>query len=290
LEGAKVATNADELTPQPGSEDKPVVDNEQDTNTVVDNETPSDDTQEEDEQPPSIEDVAAEIGWRPKDQYKGPPENWKPAADFIRASREVQNRYAQDIKGLRSQIDVMARTTADIVKDRLEAQREELTGRYNELVEEGNAAEAFKVAAKLNKLDERVASPAPTPPSPEGQEFAERNSHWLGKDAAATARAVEITNSLAAKGVPAADQLRAAERILRLEYPEYFQNQRNGQRPAPTVHAPGSRSAGQSNRQKGFSDMPMEAQKVAKDMAERGVIANTDAYVKNYWKNAEGKR
>lgn len=241
---------------------------------------------------PTIEDVASEIGWVPKEEYKGPPEQWKPAADFIRASREIQNRYANDIRGLKTQIDVMARTTADIVQDRLAQQREELTTRYNELVEEGNAAEAYKVAQRIEGLNQRAAQPVPQAPSPEGQEFAARNAHWLGKDQAATARAVEITDTLAAKGVPAADQLRAAERILRLEYPEYFQNQANGQqrKAAPNVNRPGSRSPGNSNRQKGFSDMPPDAQKVAKDMAERGVIKSADDYVKRYWQNAEGKR
>lgn len=283
-----MATNPDEVTPQPGTEDEQP-DTEQ-PNPEVNDEQPE--SEGEPEAPPTVEDVAAEIGWRPKDQFKGPPEQWKPAADFIRASREVQNRYAQDIRGLKSQLDVMARTTADIVQDRLETQRQELTSRYNELVEEGNAAEAFKVSQRLVDIDRRAAQPIPQAPTPEGQEFAERNAHWLGKDMAATARAVEITNSLAAKGVPPADQIRAAERVLRVEYPEYFQGQANGQprKSAPTVHQPGSRSPGSSNRQKGFSDMPLDAQKVAKDMADRGVIKSADDYVKRYWQNAEGKR
>ena len=65
----------------------------------------------------------------------------------------------------------------------------------------------------------------------------------------------------------------------------------NGQRQEPPrVHQPGNRATAPTNRAKGFADMPAAAQKVAKDMVERGVIPSLDAYVKNYWQNAEGTR
>jgi hypothetical protein len=55
------------------------------------------------------------------------------------------------------------------------------------------------------------------------------------------------------------------------------------------VNAPGSRSAGPSNRQKGFSDMPKPAQDIATEMEARGVIKSKDDYVRNYFANLEGK-
>jgi hypothetical protein len=60
-------------------------------------------------------------------------------------------------------------------------------------------------------------------------------------------------------------------------------------KPAPGVNAPGSRTAAPSNRQKGFADMPIEAQNIARDMVDRKVIKDTDAYVRNYFENVKGK-
>jgi hypothetical protein len=292
VEDAKVATNPNELEPPQGGEELEPGAEEQQPNPET-NDQEQGGEGEEGGEPPAVEtaeDVARKIGWVPKDEFKGNPDDWKPATDFIISGRDIQRGYATELKGLRSQIDVMARTTADIVKDRLEAQRSELTSRYNELVEEGNAAEAFKVSQRLVDIDRRVATPAPSAPPPEVADFVERNRTWYDVDPAATLRAREVSDKLAARGASVADQLQAAERIVRTEFPDLFQGQRNGQRAAPAVHRPGSRSAAPSNKPKGFSDMPLEAQKVAKDMTERGVITNTDAYVKNYWKNVEGKR
>jgi hypothetical protein len=291
VEGAKVATNPNELEPPQGGEElEPGAEEQQPNPEVNDQEQGGED---EGGEPPAVEtaeDVARKIGWVPKDEFKGNPDDWKPATDFIISGRDIQRGYATELKGLRSQIDVMARTTADIVKDRLEAQRAELTGRYNELVEEGNAAEAFKVSQRLLDIDRRVASPPPGAPPPEVADFVERNKTWYDVDPAATLRAREVSDKLAARGASVADQLQAAERIVRTEFPDLFQGQRNGQRAAPAVHRPGSRSAAPSNKAKTFADLPPDNQKVARMMVENGSIPDVEAYSKYYWKNAEGKR
>jgi hypothetical protein len=293
VEGAKVATNPNEaatgLGPD-GEELEPGAEEQQPNPEVNDQEQGGEDEGGETPVVETAEDVARKIGWVPKDEFKGNPDDWKPATDFIISGRDIQRGYATELKGLRSQIDVMARTTADIVKDRLEAQRAELTGRYNELVEEGNAAEAFKVSQRLLDIDRRVASPPPGAPPPEVADFVERNKTWYDVDPAATLRAREVSDKLAARGASVADQLQAAERIVRTEFPDLFQGQRNGQRAAPSVHRPGSRSAAPSNKAKTFADLPPDNQKVARMMVENGSIPDVEAYSKYYWKNAEGKR
>lgn len=291
-----MATNADELSggaPQgEGDNEKPTDDGQQpDTEGGAEDEGGAD----EGDQPQSVEDVASEMGWTPKDKYTGPPDQWKSAADFIRAGRDIQRGYASDLKALRGQIDTMAKTTADIMRDRLEDQRRELTERYNQQVDEGDAAGSYKTAQALTDLDRRASEPVNKGPSPEGMEFAERHKSWFNVDKAATARAIQICNDLAAQGTTdAAAQLRAAERIIRLEYPEHFEGQQNGMardtRGQAQVHQPGGRSTSQGGRPKGFADMPREAQRVATDMFERGVIKSKDDYVKRYWQNQEGKQ
>jgi hypothetical protein len=72
--------------------------------------------------------------------------------------------------------------------------------------------------------------------------------------------------------------------------PQLFKDGMNGTRKDPPgVNAPGSRGAPPSNRQKGFADMPKEAQDIARDMVERKVIKSTDDYTRNYFANLAGK-
>jgi hypothetical protein len=286
VEGAKVATNPNELTPEPGTEDEQPV--EEQPNPEV-----NDQEQDEGGDPPStpsVEELASRMGWRPKEEYDNPDKPWKPAHEYILFTHELERNRHTEVRGLKQQLDVMAKTTADILKDRLEAQRSELTSRYNQLVEEGDAAEAFKVSQRLVDIDRRVATPPQQGPSPAGQEFAQRNASWFNVDPAATVRAIEITNKLAAMGKSDEEQLAAAERIVRNEFPDHFRDQRNGQRQPPAVHRPGSRSPGASNREMTFADLPAENQKVARDMVNRGVIPDTDAYLKYYRQNAKGAR
>jgi hypothetical protein len=64
----------------------------------------------------------------------------------------------------------------------------------------------------------------------------------------------------------------------------------NGTRkPLPASMLPAAGAPGPSNRQKGFADMPKEAQDIARDMVERKVIKSTDDYARNYFANLEGR-
>jgi hypothetical protein len=286
VEGAKVATRPEDQGGAAPTEDD--TDQQPEAQQQPDGQAQP----EDDGDPDPVEALASEMGWVPEDRYTGDKAQWKPAADFIKAGREIQRNYARDLTDLRRTVDVMSRTQADLLADRLAEQKRELTENYNNLVEEGDAASAFRVSQQLLDIDRRVSTPPPSAPTPEGQEFAERHASWFNKDQAATARAVQICNELAARGVtdPSA-QLRAAERTIRLEYPEYFEGQANGTgREAPHVNRPGARSPGSSNRAKGFADMPKQAQDIANDMVARGVIKSRDDYVTRYWQNAEGKR
>jgi hypothetical protein len=156
-------------------------------------------------------------------------------------------------------------------------------------VGDGDPATAFKLSRDIDAAISSAKQPATNAPSPEAQSFADRNATWFNKpgNEYATSRAIEICNTLASQGyTDHGQQLRIAEQRLRQEMPQLFGM--NG-KPAPGVNAPGSRTAGPSNRQKGFADMPKQAQDIANDLVARDKIKSTDDYVKNYFANLEGK-
>jgi hypothetical protein len=237
-------------------------------------------------------ELAQRIGWLPKDQFTGPPEQWKPADQFIVDGREIQRETASRLKTVESQLSNISKTSASIVEQQVKDRVAELTDRYNKAVEDGKPQEAFDLAKEITTINAVPTTGAPQP-SAEAQAFVERNSAWFQKPGFEyeTARAVEICKMLAGQGyTDHGTQLRIAEQRLRQENPKLFKDGMNGQRKDPPgVNAPGSRGAPPSNRQKGFADMPKEAQDIARDMVERKVIKSQDDYVRNYFANLAGK-
>jgi hypothetical protein len=270
-----VATQAEDLTQ--GADDD-----------LDPNADPNADDQQQDE-PTPYDDLAKDLGWTPKDQYTGPPENWKTAEQFLRDGRDIQRETAREVKSLRTQLDTIAKTSGSIVEQQVRERIASLTDRHNELVEEGKAAEAFQVAEQITALKTGPAA-ARSGPSPAAQDFAQRNASWFNdQNPIAKTRAIEISNRLSAAGYDETTQLAEAEKRVRAEFPELFKDTRNGSKPQAGVNSPGSRAAPSKSGPKGFVDMPKAAQDVANDMVSRGVIKSKDDYAKNYWANAERK-
>lgn len=237
--------------------------------------------------------LATEMGWVPKDKYTGPAEDWKDAETFIRAGRDIQRDTAAQLKAVRTELETVARTSASIVEQQVKDRVEALRAQHAEAVEAGDAGQALKIAQTIDTTLASVQTTAAGPP-PEARDFASRNSAWFQKEGheEATVRAIELANMFASRGYKEpGTQLRMVEQRMRREYPELFTNNLNGQRKDPPgVNAPGSRAPSSSgNRQKGFGDMPKEAQDIARDMVERKVIKSTDDYVRNYFANLAGK-
>jgi hypothetical protein len=276
-----MSTQPDDLTPPPADDDGAPPPN-QDTPPPAD---PPEDTGSDS----PYADLAQKIGWVPRDQFSGPPEAWKPADQFIIDGRAIQSDTAAQLKAVRAELETVARTSASIVEQQVNDRVAALRTQHAEAVEAGDADQALKIA---QTIDTTLATAKPAAgPSPEAAAFADRNSTWFQKpgNEYATARAIEICNTLAAQGYKDhGTQLRIAEQRLRQEMPQLFGA--NGQRKDPPgVNAPGSRGAPPSNRQKGFADMPKEAQDIARDMVERKVIKSTDDYTRNYFANLAGK-
>jgi hypothetical protein len=276
-----MSTQPDDLVPPPADDEGPPPPN---PDIPVD---PPEDTGADHPYAP----LATEMGWVPKDKFQGNAEDWKDAETFIRAGRDIQRDTAAQLKAVRADLETVARTSASIVEQQVRERVEALRTQHAEAVEAGDADQALRIA---QTIDTTLATAKPAAgPSPEAAAFAERNSTWFQKpgNEYATARAIEICNTLAAQGYKDhGTQLRIAEQRLRQEMPQLFKDGMNGQRKDPPgVNAPGSRGAPPSNRQKGFADMPKEAQDIARDMVERKVIKSTDDYTRNYFANLAGK-
>ena len=222
-----------------------------------------------------IANLASELGWVPKDDFKGDPEKWRPADEFIRAGRDIQKSLSQELRSVKQEVERFGRVAADIANDRVRERDEYWQAQQAKAIDEGDHDAANRAFAERQKL---AQTPVNTPPV-EVNEWIGRNS-WFNTDRAAQLRAQEVTERLAKQGVSVSEQLEAAERIVRKEFPEHFPVKAKD---PPSTQTGQSRKAAPSNRAKGFADMPAESQKMAQDMVRRNPGLTTEAIAKSYW-------
>lgn len=240
--------------------------------------------QEAEEIPDPVEGIASELGWVPKEKFKGKEEDWKPAADFIREGKNIQKGLSRDLKEVRNQMETMARTSATILQDRLTEERSRLAQQYQQAVDDGDPDKTWQISNRIRNVDSQLQqAQSPNAPPSESVDWVARNP-WFNTNPVARAVALQTAQIHADAGKGTAEQLHAAEEEVRRAYPNLFANGK----PAPSVSSPGSRSAQLSTKAKTFADMPKAAQDVAKDMVERGVIPDTEVYARNYFAS-EGK-
>lgn len=226
-----------------------------------------------------IEALASELGWKPQDQYSG--DNWKPAADFIKAGREIQHSYARDIKSMREQMDRMSGVTTQLVQDKVAERDAYWQQQLNQAVEDGDTA---RVTQLVEQRPSHQTQQQPGQLSPETTAWIGKNE-WFNKDPLAQARAIEICDRL--KHLPISEQLAQAERGIRKEFPEHFAPPA---KQPPATQTAQARNPSPSNRAKGFAEMPAESQAMARDMVRRNPGLTLEAIAKSFWSQEPTQR
>lgn len=229
----------------------------------------ADDTPQTEDNP--IEKLATELGWAPKEQFKGDPDKWKPADQFIRDGRDIQQTTARELRAMRDQMERLGGVTTQIVQDKLAERDTYWRSQFNQAVEDGDTERANKLIEQRPTAQPQQAGADPTVAQWVGK------NEWFTKDPLAQARAQEISDRL--KHLPVPDQLVQVERAIRKEFPEHF--------PAPAKQPPATqtgqnRTAAPSNRARGFADMPADSQKMALDYEARLGVKKED-FAKSYW-------
>jgi hypothetical protein len=226
--------------------------------------------QQTDETPEPIANLARDLGWTPKEEWHGEPEKWKPAEQFIRDGREIQQTTSRELRALREQMDRVAGVTSQIVTDKVAERDAYWKAQFNQAVEDGDTEAANKL------LDQRPAAKVQTGADPSVASWVAKNE-WFNKDPLAQTRAQELSNKLAHLPVP--EQLAQVERAIRKEFPEHF--------PAPAKQPPAtqtgsSRAAAPGNRVKGFADMPAASQQAALEFERLNKVPKED-FARSYW-------
>jgi hypothetical protein len=224
----------------------------------------AEDTQDETPALTELEQVAAEIGWKPKEQFKGDEAKWRPAADYIRQSKSIEDSLKGTVKELKGTVDRLASTSAKQTERALQQQAEHYEAMLEQAVEDGDKEAAKQAREGIRNTDRQLEqlSKADDP-----EERFKSDNPWYGQDDDATAYAVAISQREARKGASFEDQLKAAAEGVRKRFPELFdkQEQRQTLKAPPQVTAP-SRSSS-ARRGTGYADLPADAKKAADSYA-----------------------
>lgn len=232
---------------------------------------------EETSQSLSVEDLASEMGWTPQDKWRGDPEKWKPADEFMRRTVDVNRSLKNQMERLESTVSNMARTSAQLTEQAVARERQKLLNERREAIEMADYEGVREIEVKLESL------PTPTPVMPpETQAFIERNP-WFNKDQEATAWATNRAEELSKQGLGAARQLAIVEREAKQLFPEFFDEPARA-KPAP-LNKPGTRGA--PPQQKSFATLPEDVKSAALDYEKRGYCTKEE-YAKIYYEQGVG--
>lgn len=234
--------------------------------------------------PSEIDVLAQEMGWSPKDQWRGDPNDWKDAKTFLKTTVDINRTISREVRELKDTTSRMAKTSAAIAEREIRREREEIEARFNSAVAEQDTDAAWRASEDLRKLP--TAEGAATDPAV--ADFKARNG-WFETDPAATAVAQAIAARLHAQGKTPAEQTRAAEDEVRRRFPELFDAPaRTPAKDPPNVNNPVSRTGRTTPKVKGFAELPRDAQAAAQDFLKRGRITSLADYAKDYWNEEEG--
>lgn len=198
--------------------------------------------QEGQEQPQlsPVQEQALSQGWVPKDEYKGDPEKWVEAAEFLRrgelfAKIEHQNRELKDVKRALHEIGKMHAQVKEIEYKRA---LDTLRAQKKVALEEGDADAVIAAEEAIDAVKEHQRAVINEPQvqesgelHPEFMEWKSKNS-WYENDPDLNAWANGLAPSLQAQGLTPSQILVKLGQDVKTKFPNKFQNPRQS-RPSP---------------------------------------------------------
>ena len=252
-----------------------------------------------------IEGRAKNMGWIPKEEFRGNPDRWRPAEEYVKRADELMpimksqlGRYEGEITTLKTTIDKQTKTMEQLVKmsegvgkreyDRAVA---DLKAKQFAAVKEGDAEEWQKLEDEKDKLPkpDQIKFEATTAPAtqPEYEEWQAEND-WYQKDEQMTLFADAYGDNLSKnnKNLKYSEFLKMVEDETRRAFPHKFTNPNRAR--AAAVDTGDTRSVTtDSGKKKTYNDLPAEAKAQCNKWVKDGTFKKPEDYVKSYFEEEE---
>lgn len=253
---------------------------------------------------PDLDARAREMGWRPQEEFKGDPEKWVDAAEFVRRGEEVlplvkaENRrlhqkidqlatQAQQLQAAiieqRQSMDDLAKFNLQQLQEKLNAQKRELTAELRKAErdeDEGRIAQVEGLLEQNEAQREKLKEPPKAPPTqaeapkeaPEFRAWAEKNQ-WYGgsstEDIAKTGAANAFAARVAREGKTGQAFFDAVDKLMEEAYPKPRRKD-----PTEEGRPSGGGSGSTSSSDKGFNALPADAKAYARSQEAKFVGPN----------------
>lgn len=244
------------------------------------------------EEPTEHEVRAMEKGWVPKAEWKGNPEDWRPAKDYLDRGELIGKIMAQgkQLDELRQAVSYLSEKEKKQYVAGFNKAIEEMKARRNEALSEGDVVEAAKFDDKLDELKEQAreakqavqATNVAPPPSPDFLSWADRNKWYTGQNPeSAYADRIGWEFKEKNRGSSEAEMLEAVEKAVRKKFPEVFPGMRAAPEPDGQGRMPRDNSGKQSysNVEANMSQMERT---IMKTVLQTSPGLTKEQYLKDY--------
>lgn len=249
----------------------------------------------EEHQPNEVEQKARRMGWVPKEEFRGDPEKWRPAEEFVERGenfvpilRAQVRRQDEELSELRKTINEFRDFHTKEVQNAYKQAMRDLKAQQLKAIQAGDTEAFVKIDERLEELRNDPAlnqAPSVKEQQPEHPSFRawKTENTWYGKDEELTDYADNIGAFIRKRKPDQSPEefFDEVSRKVKREFPEKFENPRRNA--APSVEGTGNapRKGGKT-----YADLPAEA-KAACDRFVKQKLTTREAYVKSFFDQGE---
>lgn len=257
---------------------------------------PNENGEVENDLSPEVETEARNMGWLPKEQFKGNPDHWVDAAEFVergkhvmplllannkRLQRELLTRdqqiatLAQQLNGATSAIEKLERHYTEANKRAVENAKIQLKAELKEARANNDVDAEFEIREKIDELNKATdkaeeANPAAAKPSnaPElSQEFKDwqARNDWFGVDPKKTKAINRIAEDLREEGSELVGTAFLDECVRILESQNVPAKKPEA---SPVSKVDGVSRGTRATGRRSFADLPAEAKQACREDAD----------------------
>lgn len=265
-----------------------------------------------------IEARARSQGWVPREEFRGDPERWRPADEFVkrgeellpvalersraaeRKAQELEARLAAREREFEDKIGRLERISTTAIqreRDRLDAMYRNAmrgavesgdTARFDQLDRDRQTAIEHYDRHIQEQVQPRRDPSQPPPLPPDKQAIVDgwiQRNEWYNRDPELNAVAQAFHERLGNEkpGLSLAENLAETERYVRWRYADKFGGS-SRQITMPMVDAGGGRMPSSAGpRAKGVNELPADVRRVGESFVKQGLFKDLAEYARDYW-------
>lgn len=255
------------------------------------------------EQELTVEDRARQLGWHPKEEFKGDPERWVDADTFMKKGEEELPVLRSNLKKIQAELakereefqktakefrEWHETTVQKAEREAYEKARAEIEQKKLDAVELGDK-EAYLKAQEAEKALETKKAPQPQQQQasvdPVFEDWRTKNA-WYEEYPELAVEADNVGFALwnSGKFKNTGQVYEEVAKSIRRKYPHYFQNP-NRDVPPP-VNEGGEPASGRRSKARSFENLPASAKEACDKFIRMGMIKSREDYLKSYdWGN-----